>query len=87
MSKPLINVHIDRIVLRDMDIDPDRAEILRSSLASELVRIITQEGLPEGVAGREISRISAPSLVMPGSGSETQMAGSLARSIHRSIRG
>lgn len=87
MSGPIINVHIDRIVLRDIDIDPDRAEILRSSLASELGRIITQEGLPEGMTGREISRISAPSLDAPGSGSERQIAGSLARSIHRSIRG
>jgi hypothetical protein len=83
----VLNIHIDRIVLRDLDMDPDRAERLRTSLVSELNRIIIQEGMPEGIAGGKISQISAPAIDVPASGSERQMAGSLARSIHRSIMG
>jgi hypothetical protein len=70
-----------------VDVDPDQASSLQSSLRSELERIIASEGLPEGIAGGEISQISAPALNVHGPGGERQMAGSLARSIHSSLMG
>lgn len=82
-----MNIHIDRIILRDMDVDPDRASILRSSIRSELERIIASEGLPEGIAGGRISRISAPAINASESGGERALAGSLARSIHSGLSG
>lgn len=82
-----MNIHIDRIILRDMDVDPDRASILRSSLRFELERVLMQEGLPDGIAGGKISRISAPAINASESGGERALAGSLARSIHRGLGG
>jgi hypothetical protein len=83
----VLKIHIDRIVLRDLDMAPERAESLRASLASELKKIIIRDGLPEGLAGGKISRLSAPALELPESGRERQMAGILAGSIHRGLKG
>lgn len=82
-----MNIHIDRIILRDVDIDADRAESLRSSLASELEKIMIREGIPPGLADGKFSRISAPAFDVPGSGNEKQMASSLAKSVNQAIRG
>jgi hypothetical protein len=70
-----------------VDVNPGQASSLQSSLRSELERIIASEGLPEGIAGGKISQISAPAMDVSGPGGERQMAGSLARSIHRGLMG
>jgi hypothetical protein len=82
-----MNIHIDRIILKDMDVDPDRASGLRFSLRSELERIIASEGLPDGIVEGKVSRISAPAINASESGGERALAGSLARSIHRGLGG
>jgi len=87
LSKTVLNVHIDRIVLSGLDIDPGRADSLRSSIGLELQRVLAEGGQAEGMTAGAVSRISIPAVKASDLGSEGQIAGRVAKSVHSALGG
>jgi hypothetical protein len=85
LSKTVLNVHIDRIVLSGLDVDPGRADSLRSSIGRELQRVLAERGLTEGLKGGAISRISIPAMKASDLGSEALIASKVAKSVYRAL--
>jgi hypothetical protein len=85
MSNRVVNLHIDRIVLNGLDISPGRADSLRSSIGQELQKALAEGGQVEGMTAGSFSRISIPAVKASDLGSEAQIAGSVARSVHSAL--
>jgi hypothetical protein len=84
MSTRALDVEIDRIVLRGMEMTPGRAEGLRIMVESELSRILIDEGMAEGLAGGETTRLQAEPVEW--TGSDHLLARGLAESIAGGLR-
>jgi len=74
-------------MLSGLDVDPGKAESLRSSIVLELHKALAGGGLVEGMAAGAVSRISVPAVKASDLGSEAQIAGNLARSVQSAIDG
>ncbi len=82
-----INLTIDRIILNDMGITPDRAEGIRAMVEVELQRLLEQEGIRDNLESGEFSQLSTPEMYITESQSDLNLAGSLAQRIAQAILG
>ena len=81
------SIEIDRIILTDLGVTPDRAEHIRALVGTELRRLLMQgEGL-EGLAGGEIRHLAAPSMHLTNARDDHHIANGVAQSIAQAIRG
>ena len=81
------SIEIDRIILTDLDVTPDRAEHIRALVGTELCRLLAQgEGL-EGLTGGEIRHLAAPSMHVTDARDDHRIANGVAQSIAQAIRG
>jgi hypothetical protein len=76
-------VEIDRLVLRGLDITPERAEQIRALLEMEMGRQL-EGGLAEDLAGGE--RLDATPVRLGESQSDGQLAAGVAKSIVQALR-
>jgi hypothetical protein len=87
MSKPAHTIDIDRIILTDLDVTPERAERIRALIEIELQRLLDGQGVVDGLAGGELPYLPAPPLALSGQNNDLHLAGGLARSVAQSLRG
>ncbi len=86
MNDPVRTVEIDRITLTGLEVTPDRAEHIRTQVEAELRRRLQREGLPQGLAGGQVSRLHAPEMHLAEPHSDSSVAGALAGSISHALR-
>lgn len=82
------SIEIERIILTDLGVTPDRAEHIRALVGTELRRLLAQgEGL-EGLTGGEIRHLAAPSMhVADAHDDDQRIANGVAQSIAQAIHG
>jgi len=77
---------IDRIVLADLGVTPERAEHLRALVEVELQGLLERQGLPDGLAGGEVPHLDAPAMNFADSHSDSRLANGLAQSIAQALQ-
>ncbi len=82
-----ISVYIDRIVLTDLWVTPERAEHIRAMVGTELGRLLERRGLPEGLTGGHIPSLDVQSVQPAESRSDSSLASSLARNVAQALQG
>ena len=87
MSEPAHTLHIDRIVLTDLAVTPDRAERIQALLEVELQRLLTQEGFTDNLTGRDVPDLEVPTTHLAEPHSDRQLAQSVAQSLAQALRG
>jgi hypothetical protein len=87
MRNPAHTIEIDRIILTDLGVTPQRAERIRALVEAELQRLLAQEGWPEGLAGGEVDHLDAPTMHLAQPHSDVRLASGLAQSIAQTVRG
>lgn len=87
MNNAMHTVDIERIVLTDLDVTPDRAERLRALVEAELQRLLVQDGWLEGLASREVDHLQAPPMHLAQPLSDSRLVSGLAQSIAQTVRG
>jgi hypothetical protein len=87
MSDLLHTIEIDRIVLTDLGVTPDRAEHIRALVEVELQRLLEQGGWPNGLAGGEVDHLEALPMHLVQPRSDSRLANSLAQSIAQTVGG
>jgi len=80
-------LRIDRIVLTDLGVTPERAEHIRELVEVELQRLLERDGWPDGLAGGEVPHLDAPTMHVAEPHSDSRLAGGLARSIAQALHG
>jgi hypothetical protein len=81
------SIEIERIILTDLGVTPDRAEHIRALVGAELRRLLAQsEGL-EGLTGGEIHHLAAPSMHVTNARDDHHIANGVAQSIAQAIHG
>jgi hypothetical protein len=86
MSNRGHTVEIDRIVLTDLGVTPDRAEHIRMSVEVELQRLLERDGWPDGLAAGEVPHLDAPEIHLAEPDSDSRLANGLAQSIAQSLQ-
>lgn len=81
-----ISVDIDRIVLTDAGMVPDRAERISAMVEAELQRLLEIEGLPEGLTGGDIPSLEVQAMHLAEPQSDNRLASSLAMKIVQALR-
>ena len=82
-----IFVDIERIVLNDLALPPERAERLRGLVGQKLQHLLEQEGLADGLVNSEVSDLSAPMIHPAEMQSDNRLASTLAQRIAHSLHG
>jgi hypothetical protein len=82
------SIEIERIILTDLGVTPDRAERIRVLVEIELQRLLTRgEGL-DGLTGGEIHHLAAPPMhVANAHDDDRHIANGVAQSVAQAIRG
>lgn len=83
MNSPRYVIDIDRLILTDMGISPERAEQLRARVEVELQRHLEQMPPSRESIGRAPIRV--PPISVAGSVGDRQLASHIARGIARSM--
>ena len=81
-----ISIDIDRIILTDLELSPDRAESIRDLLQIELQRLLENENIPDNITSGEISGMDTQDLDLNETQSDLYLANSLALSIVRTLQ-
>jgi hypothetical protein len=81
-----IFVDIDRILLNDLDVTPDRVERIRDMVEVELQCLLDKEGLGDCLTSIDVTSLSAPMFQLSGSKSDSHVANSVAQCVVRALR-
>ncbi|MHC4204646.1 MAG: hypothetical protein ACYSTT_08340 [Planctomycetota bacterium] len=81
-----IFVDIERIVLSDLALPPERAERLRGLVGQKLQHLLEQEGLADGLVNREVSDLSVPMIHPAEMQSDNRLASSVAQRIAQVLK-
>jgi hypothetical protein len=87
MSEPAVTIDIDRLILTDLDVTPDRAERIRAWVESALQRLLEGDGWPDAFADNAVSYVNLPTIHLDELHSDRDLANRLARSIAETLRG
>jgi hypothetical protein len=80
------SIEIERIILTDLGVTPDRAEHIRALVETELQRLLTRgEGLDE-LTGGEIHHLAAPPMHIANAHDDGHIANGVAQSVAQVIR-
>jgi hypothetical protein len=81
-----INLHIERLVLDGVNIEPQQRPLLQQALQTELTRLLATGGLPQEFAsGLAVPRISAPSIPLAANSNPALLGQQIARSAYGGI--
>ncbi len=82
-----IFVDIERIVLTDLVLPPERAERLRGLVGQKLQHLLEREGLADGLVNSEVSDLGVPMIHPAELQSDTHLASTLAQRVASALRG
>lgn len=81
-----INLHIERLILDGLPLEDGNAPLLKVAVEAELTRLLTAEGLPDGLmAGGALPRVSAGSIQPAGNVSAGSLGQQIARAVYEGI--
>jgi hypothetical protein len=81
-----INLHIERLVLEGLSIEPNQRSMLQEALQAELVRLLSVEGAGLGLQSDKTVRSAQPQSMdyLAGSNAD-QVGGQIANAVYRGI--
>jgi hypothetical protein len=81
-----INLHIERLALEGVNVEPHQRTLLQDALQTELTRLLTSGGLSQGLAGGIVlPRISVPSIQLAEGNNPTRLGWQIAQSVYGGI--
>jgi hypothetical protein len=80
-----VNLHIERLVLEGIDIDPAQRPILQAALEAELGRLIAEGGVGALAAGGAVPSVKAEGFQMSGDGNPSQLGRQIAGAVYGGI--
>lgn len=81
-----INLHIERLVLDGVNIEPQQRPLLQQAVQIELTRLLATGGLSRDFAGGlAVPRISSPSISLAADNHPAQLGRQIARSVYGGI--
>ncbi len=81
-----IDIEVDRLILRGLNMTPERGERLRALVEAELQKKMAQEGLPESFISGEMIDRERESIELPDLDDDRRIASSVAERIAESLR-
>jgi hypothetical protein len=87
MSRPAHTIDIDRLILTDLDITPERAERIRVLVEVELQRLLARDGMADGLAEGDVPYLQAPALTLAAHNSDQQLVGGLVQRVAQALNG
>ena len=81
-----INLHIDRLVLDGVNINPGQQHLVQASLEAELSRLLTDQGLASGFARNlAVPRVTTGGIQLSGDNNPSQLGQQIAQSVYGGI--
>ena len=81
-----INLHIERLVLDGVEVEPSQADLVRRAVEGELSRLLAAGGLAPGLqSGGALPSIGAGSLDLGINDNPTRLGQEIARSVYDGI--
>jgi hypothetical protein len=80
-----VNLHIDRLVLEGIDLDPAQRPLLQAALEAELGRLIGEGGVGSLAAGGAVPSVKADGFQMSGDGNPAQLGRQIAGAVYGGI--
>jgi hypothetical protein len=80
-----VNLHIDRLVLEGIDLEPAQRPLLQAALEAELGRLIAEGGVGGLAAGGAVPAIKAGGFEMSGGGNPAQLGRQIAGVVYGGI--
>jgi hypothetical protein len=80
-----VNLHIDRLVLEGIDLEPAQRPLLQAALEAELGRLIAEGGVGGLAAGGAVPAIKAGGFEMSGEGNPAQLGRQIAGAVYGGI--
>ena len=80
-----VELHIDRLVLEGIDLDPAQRPLLQAALEAELGRLIGEGGVGSLAAGGAVPSVKAEGFQMSGDGNPAQLGRQIAGSVYGGI--
>jgi hypothetical protein len=78
-----VNLHIERLVLEGIDLDPAERPVLQAALEAELGRLLTEGGVGTGLAsGGAVPSVRAGGFEMSGERNASQLGRQIAGSVY-----
>jgi hypothetical protein len=85
MSRPAHVIDIDRLVLTDLDVTPERAERIRALVEVELQRLLVRDGVADGLNEDDVPYLQTPALPLARHNSDQELAGGLAQRVAQAL--
>lgn len=81
-----VNLHIERLILEGIDLDPAQRPILQAAVEVELGRLIAEGGVGASLAGgRAVPSLRAHGFQMSGDGNPRQLGRRIAGAVYGGI--
>lgn len=80
-------LRIERIVMTDIGVAPERAERIRSLMEVELQRLLNRDGMPGGLSSGRVSNLTVPAIRLSPPHSDTRLAAGVSHSISQALQG
>lgn len=80
-----VNLHIERLVLEGIDIEPAQRPLLQAALEAELGRLIAEGGVGGLATGGAVPAIKAGGFEMSGDGNPAQLGRQIAGAVYGGI--
>jgi hypothetical protein len=82
-----VNLHIERLVLDGIDIEPAHRPVLQAALEAELGRLLAQGGVGASLAGGgAVPALRAGGFTMSGTRNSRQLGRQIARAVYGGLR-
>jgi len=83
--QPNIHLHIERLVLRGLDLAPGQRQGLQSGIEAELTRLLAHGGLSPGLVPGDKPSVTAKSIQWSSGHDAAQLGQKIARSVYGGI--
>ena len=81
-----VHLHIERLVLDGVPIEPRGGRMLQAVVEAELTRLLAVRGIPRALlAGGMVPTLHAPPVQLPPGGEPAALGAQTARSVYRSL--
>jgi hypothetical protein len=81
-----INLHIERLILDGVNIQPSQRHLLQASVETELARLLADGGVSSSLAaGGALPHVSANGLQLAGGNDPTRLGRQIAQSVYGGI--
>ncbi len=80
-----INLHIERLVLEGIDLDPAQRPILQAAVEAELSRLLAEGGVGSLAAGGAVPSVKAEGFQMGGDGNPSALGRQIAGAVYGGI--